>query len=117
MKAHPVQPLLCLRITDLVDLEDLLVVLEAPERECMAAQLIVRASWRAWSAPIYCGTQDPVAFLASMSAPQLRDALSYSRPSAKHEGCMAHEISQVIPQAVQLYLDCRQPAPAEETSP
>lgn len=116
MKVRSTPPLLCLHISDLQDLEDLTVILEAPERGQHAAQLIVRASGRSWNAPMYCGTQDPVAYLATMSPTKLRDALDYSRPAGRNEGVvvqhMTYEIALVIPRAVQIHLASMQPAPA-----
>ncbi len=116
MKVRSRQPLLCLHISDLIDLEDLTVILEAPEREHHAAQLIVRAGGRTWNAPMYCSPMDPVTYLATMSNAKLRNALEYSRPVGRSEGTMVqhmtYEIALLIPRAVQIHLASMQPAPA-----
>lgn len=116
MKVRSTPPLLCLHISDLLDLEDLTVILEAPGSEHLAAQLIVCAGGRSWNAPMYCGLQDPVAYLATVSPAKLYDALVFSRPTGRSEGAMvqhmAYEIALVIPRAVQIHLASMQPAPA-----
>lgn len=121
MKVQSIQPLLSLRITDLVGVEDLTVILEAPEHQNLAAQLIVRADSRSWNAVLYCGTQDPVDYLARMSSARLRDDLEFSRPASRHDGALAlrltHDIAQIIPLAVEAYVTRLQPAPAKKDAP
>lgn len=121
MKVQSIQPLLSLRITDLVGVEDLTVILEAPEHQNLAAQLIVRASDRTWNAVLYCGTQDPVDYLIRMSPARLRDDLEFSRPASRNDGALAlrmtHDIAEIIPRAVEKYVASLQPAPAREDEP
>lgn len=117
MKVQAIQPLLSLRITDLVGVEDLTVILEAPEHQNLAAQLIVRAGGRSWNAVLYCGTEHPVDYLIRMSPARLRDDLEFSRPASRHDCMLAQrmtrEIAQIVPCAVAAHAASLQPAPAE----
>ena len=118
MKIQSIQPLLSLRITDLMGVDDLTVIVEAPEHQSNIAQLIVRASGRTWNAALYCGTQDPVDYLINMSPGRLRDDLEFSRPASRYD-CnlmrrMTLDMSQIIPPAVAKHVASLQPAPATQ---
>lgn len=116
MKVIQAQILLAIHITDLVDMEDLSVVVEAGEPSLYPAQLIVRASTRTWSAPLFCGEEDPVACLARMTQVRLRDALEFSRPfsnqDARQVRGMTTDLARVIPAAVRIHIERMQAAPA-----
>lgn len=117
MKVRTTQPMLTLLITDLVDVEDLVLIVEAPKIEGYAS-LIVRASNRSWSAQVHCGTQDPLDCLTRINTARLRDALEYSRPAARHDCAMVkhmtHELAQIIPRAIEIHLGSLQAAPATQ---
>ncbi|WP_159918019.1 hypothetical protein [Pantoea sp. 18069] len=116
MKVIQTQVLLAIHITDLVDMEDLTVLVEAGAASLYPAQLIVRASARTWNAPLFCGEDDPVAYLSRMSEARLRDALEFSRPfghrDAQQVRTMTLDLGRVIPAAVRAYIERPQAAPA-----
>ncbi|MOA00734.1 hypothetical protein D3C78_1201070 [compost metagenome] len=116
MKVIQAQVLLAIHITDLPDMEDLTVLVEAGAPSLYPAQLIVRASSRTWNAPLFCGEEDPVAYLSRMSTARLRDALEFSRPftnrDAQQVRGIASDLAQVIPAAVLAHLARLHAAPA-----
>ena len=118
MKVIQAQVLLAIHITDLVGMEDLSVLVEAGAPGLYPAQLIVRASTRTWNAPLFCGEQDPVAYLSGMSTARLRDALEFSRPFSHRDAQqvreMTSDLGKVVPAAVRVHLERLQPAPAQE---
>lgn len=108
MKVTQCRVLLAIHVTDLVDMEDLSVFIEAGEPATFPAQLIIRASARTWSGPLFCGDEDPVTYLSNMSEACLRDALEFSRPfshrDAEHVRQLSSELARVVPKAVSLHL-------------
>lgn len=121
MKVEFTQPLLSLRITDLVGAGDVTVILEEPEGRDSVAQLIVRSAGRTWNAALYFGTQDPVEYLIKISTGRLRDDLEFSRPASRYD-CdlmkrMTLDLAQIIPRAVEQYAANLQPAPAPKDAP
>lgn len=116
MKVSQAQVLLAIHITDLVDMEDLTVLIEKGERSLYPAQLIVRASSRTWSAPLFCGDEGPAIYLSRMKEGRLRDALEFSRPfnhlDAHQVRQMTTDLAQAIPTAVKAHLARLQAAPA-----
>lgn len=118
MKVIQARVLLAIHITDLPDMEDLSVLVEAGEPSLYPAQLIVRASSRTWNAPLFCSEEDPVAHLSRMTEGRLRDALEFSRPftsrDAQQVRSMTSDLAKVIPAAVRIHLERLQPAPATQ---
>ena len=116
MKVIQAEVLLAIHITDLVDMEDLTVLVEAGAPSLYPAQLIVRASARTWNAPLFCGEEDPVAYLARMSEGRLRDALEFSRPFSHRDAHqvrdMTTDLGRVVPAAVRIHLERLHAAPA-----
>lgn len=118
MKVIQTQVLLAIHITDLVDMEDLTVLVEAGADSLYPAQLIVRASSRTWNAPLFCGGEDPVTTLSRMTEGRLRDALEFSRPFSQRDAMqlrtMTSDLAKVIPAAVRIHLERLQAAPATQ---
>lgn len=118
MKVIQSRVLLAIHITDLPDMEDLSVLVEAGEQSLYPAQLIVRASSRTWNAPLFCSEEDPVVHLSRMTEGRLRDALEFSRPFSQRDAQqvrgMTSELAKVVPAAVRMHLERMQPAPATQ---
>ena len=118
MKVIQTQVLLAIHITDLPDMEDLSVLVEAGEASLYPAQLIVRATSRSWNTALYCGEDDPLVHLSRMSEIRLRDALEYSRPFSQRDAQqvrgMTSDLAKIIPAAVRIHLERLQPAPAAQ---
>ena len=109
MKVIQTNVLLAIHITDLPDMEDLSVLVEADAASLYPAQLIVRASSRTWNAPLFCSEEDPVVHLSRMSQARLRDALEFSRPFSHRDALqvrtMTSDLAQIIPAAVRIHLE------------
>lgn len=118
MKVIQSRVLLAIHITDIPDMEDLSVLVEAGEASLYPAQLIVRATSRSWNTALYCGEEDPLAHLSRMSETRLRDALEYSRPFSNRDAMqlrtMTSDLAKVIPAAVRIHLERLQSAPAAQ---
>jgi len=118
MKVIQTRVLLAIHITDIPDMEDLSVLVEAGEPSLYPAQLIVRATSRSWNTSLYCGEEDPLVHLSRMSETRLRDALEYSRPFSSRDAMqlrtMTSDLAKVIPAAVRIHLEHLQPAPATQ---
>lgn len=118
MKVIQTQVLLAIHITDLPEMEDLSVLVEAGEPSLYPAQLIVRATSRSWNTALYCGEDDPLVHLSLMSEIRLRDALEYSRPFSPRDAMqlrsMTSDLAKVIPAAVRIHLERLQAVPATQ---
>lgn len=108
MKVTQGHILLAIHITGLGEMEDLSVLIEAGQPLLHPPQLIIRASARTWSGPLFCGDEDPVIYLAGMSECRLRDALEFSRPFSYRDAEQVRQLTSalgnVIPMAVRSHL-------------